>query len=57
MNRLECTGISRSSGMVCLVTLNTWQGMHSLHHLEMSPCIPFHTHLRVSILLVTRVPA
>ena len=43
--------------LVCLVTLDTWQGTHSLHHLETSPCMPFHTHLFVSNLLVALVPA
>ena len=23
---------------------NTWQGMHSLHHLEIPACIPIQTH-------------
>ena len=54
VNRLEGMGISCSSGTKCLVTLDTW---HSLHHLEMSDCIPFHTHGLVSSLLVALIPA
>ena len=57
VNRLEGTGISRSSGTVCLVTLEVWHGMHSLHQLEMSDCIPFQTHRLVMSLLVALVPA
>ena len=50
-NRLEGTRIFRSSGTVCVVTLDTWRGAHSLHHLKISPCIPFHTHRRLSRLV------
>ena len=42
---------------MCLVTLDTWHGMHSLHHPEMSDCIPFQTHRFEMSPLVALVPA
>ena len=57
VNLLEGKGISRSSGTVCLVTLEVWHGMNSLHHREMSDCIPIQTHRLVMSLLVALVPA
>ena len=39
------TGISGRSGTVCLVTLDTWQVVHSLHYWFTSWIILYHNHL------------